>query len=325
MRMRLVLRIAVFTLPIITLIFSAKFHVASTGSQSSRAQRFLLQTATEADTVPPHLLLRPPPPPPPPHSDSARPCEPLSARAVRETAEANAHGVTFVTFANAAQLDFALNWHQHLSLLGLGRSALLGATDEATNRGLSAAGARCFPLKSSIGADEAKWGSPGFSHMGRTKAPVSVASPHSSHLSSPPPRLISAYLGPAHLGSPRPTSPHLASSREPRVAPATQALLVRTLLELNATLLFADVDVVFLRDPLPYLGRQLAAHAQLLFHTDGFGSSPEATVSLPAPRHVLRPSQASPAATPTAPPLPHRPSPPSPRGSRRRPLASRPR
>ena len=127
--MRLVLRIAVFTLPIITLIFSAKFHVASTGSQSSRAQRFLLQTATEADTVPPHLLLRPPPPPPPPHSDSARPCEPLSARAVRETAEANAHGVTFVTFANAAQLDFALNWHQHLSLLGLGRSALLGATD----------------------------------------------------------------------------------------------------------------------------------------------------------------------------------------------------
>jgi len=149
---------------------------------------------------------------------------------VRETAEANTHGVTFVTFANAAQLDFALNWHQHLSLLGLGRSALLGATDEATNRGLSAAGARCFPLKSSIGADEAKWGSPGFSHMGRTKA-----------------------------------------------------LLVRTLLELNATLLFADVDVVFLRDPLPYLGRQLAAHAQLLFHTDGFGSSPEATVSRLSP------------------------------------------
>lgn len=147
---------------------------------------------------------------------------------MRETAEANAHGVTFATFANAAQLDFALSWHQHLSLLGLGRSALLGATDEATNRGLSAAGARCFPLKSSIGADEAKWGSPGFSHMGRTKA-----------------------------------------------------LLVRTLLELNATLLFADVDVVFLRDPLPYLGRQLAAHAQLLFHTDGFGSSPEAIAAQP--------------------------------------------
>ena len=46
--------------------------------------------------------------------------------------------------------------------------------------------------------------------------------------------------------------------------------------ELNATFLFADADVVFLRDPLPYLRRQLELGAQLLFHTDGFGPSAHA-------------------------------------------------
>ena len=43
----------------------------------------------------------------------------------------------------------------------------MGATDDATAAVFARAGATCFPLSSAIGADEAKWGSPGFA---RTKA-----------------------------------------------------------------------------------------------------------------------------------------------------------
>ena len=159
------------------------------------------------------------------HSTSHRPtvCQPLGSALVHGAAAANSLQLAIVTFVNSAQADFALNWLAHLTAAGLRESSLVGATDAAVERTLGAAGAKCFPLSSSIGADEAKWGSPGFAQMGRTKA-----------------------------------------------------LLTRTLLELNATFLFADVDVVFLRDPLPYLRRQLASGAQLLFHTDGFGPSEHA-------------------------------------------------
>ena len=116
-----------------------------------------------------------------------------------------------------------LNWIAHLDALQLAGSALVGATDDATVAGLIAARtrARCFPLTSAIGAAEAKWGSPGFSQMGRTKSK-----------------------------------------------------LLRTLLTMHATVLFADADVAFLRDPLPYIQTQIALGADVLFHTDGFGSSP---------------------------------------------------
>jgi len=155
-------------------------------------------------------------------------CVPLDARLVGAAGAANHLGVVFVTFANDAQADFALNWHAHLAALELASSALVGATDATTEHTLIRAGVRCFPLRSSLGRGEAKWGSDGFSHMGRTKAK-----------------------------------------------------LLRTLLELHATVLFADIDVVFLRDPLPYVGRQLAAGAHLLFHTDGFGSSDAAKLTQP--------------------------------------------
>jgi hypothetical protein len=152
-----------------------------------------------------------------------RPCAPLDANAVSAARASNAANVVFVTFANAAQLDFAMNWHAHVDALHLAGSALMGATDSATAAALSSVGARCFPLESAIGSVEAKWGSPGFAQMGRTKAK-----------------------------------------------------LLRTMLTLGATVLFADVDAVFVRDPVPFVVRQLRAGAHLLFHTDGFGSSQEA-------------------------------------------------
>jgi hypothetical protein len=167
-----------------------------------------------------------PPPPPPPAAGASRPCAAaLDAGIVGAAAAGNTARVVFATFANHAQLDFALNWIAHLAALELAASALVGATDDETARGLERAGtaARCFQLTSDIGSAEAKWGSPGFSQMGRTKSK-----------------------------------------------------LLRTLLTLNATVLFADADVAFLRDPLPYVSHQLAAGAHVLFHTDGFGASPAA-------------------------------------------------
>ena len=148
----------------------------------------------------------------------------LDERLVQAAAMSNSAGVVLVTFANHAQLDFALNWIAHLDELGLAQSALVGATDERAVRGLERQTlAHCFPLSSEIGTGEAKWGSPGFSQMGRTKA-----------------------------------------------------RLLRTLLSFQATVLFADADVAFLRNPLAYVTTQLAAGADVLFHTDGFGSSPDA-------------------------------------------------
>lgn len=161
-------------------------------------------------------------PPPPPRLAEPSQCVPLDAVGVNAAAAANTAGIVIVTFGNAEMIDFLLNWHSHLAALSLHASALMGATDAATARALEAAGARCFPLKSSIGESEAKWGSPGFAQMGRSKA-----------------------------------------------------WLLRALLTLRATVLFADADVVFQRDPLPYLSRQLRLGASLLFHTDGFGSSAE--------------------------------------------------
>ena len=117
---------------------------------------------------------RPPPPPPSPQQHSAaatrRGCEPLGPAMVHAAAASNALKLLVVTFVNAAQGDFALNWLEHLAQVGLRESALVGATDATVARSLGAAGARCFPLESGIGAEEAKWGSPGFAQMGRSKA-----------------------------------------------------------------------------------------------------------------------------------------------------------
>ena len=159
-----------------------------------------------------------------------RECTTLDAQMVTTAAKGNGASIVFATFANHAQLDFALNWIAHLDALNLAGSAVVGATDAPTALGLARAGtaAQCFPLESAIGADEAKWGSAGFSQMGRTKAK-----------------------------------------------------LLRTLLGQRVTVFFADADVAFLRDPLPYVQRQLALGANLLFHTDGFGSSPGALAARP--------------------------------------------
>ena len=116
---------------------------------------------------------RPPPPPPSPQQHSAaatQGCEPLGPAMVHAAAASNALKLLVVTFVNAAQGDFALNWLEHLAQVGLRKSALVGATDATVARSLGAAGARCFPLESGIGAEEAKWGSPGFAQMGRSKA-----------------------------------------------------------------------------------------------------------------------------------------------------------
>ena len=60
-------------------------------------------------------------------------CAPsLEQPLVDAAAASNAHRVVFATFANHAQLDFALNWIAHLDALDLAQSALVGATDDAT-------------------------------------------------------------------------------------------------------------------------------------------------------------------------------------------------
>ncbi|KAL1520276.1 hypothetical protein AB1Y20_023744 [Prymnesium parvum] len=91
-----------------------------------------------------------------------------SAELFDAAAATNSLRLVFVTFANSAQADFALNWLAHLAAYG--RAALVGATDESAARTLSAAGAVCFGVPSAIGEAEAKWGSAGFAQMGRTKA-----------------------------------------------------------------------------------------------------------------------------------------------------------
>ena len=91
-------------------------------------------------------------------------------------------------------------------------------------------------------------------------------------------------------------------------AGAGKSLLVRTFLSYNVTLFFADVDVVLLRDPRPYIDAALADGAQLLFHTDGFGASDEAIADggLELPKYGFTPEMntglflATPAALPLA-------------------------
>lgn len=97
-------------------------------------------------------------------------CEPLTRELAAGAAAANSLGVVFATFTNQAQADFALNWIVHLERLGLEQSALVGATDAGAEHLLVGARRRCFSLSSGIGSDEAKWGSAGFTQMGRTKA-----------------------------------------------------------------------------------------------------------------------------------------------------------
>ena len=201
----------------------------------------IVASSSTASTLHAHPLSAPPgpsqsvPPPPPPKltadplSSSHSPCAPaLSAELTHAAARNNDLGMAVATFANQAQADFAENWLEHLGRVGLRSSALVGATDDASAARLAIAsrGAHCFHVPSLIGSDEAKWGSPGFAQMGRTKA-----------------------------------------------------LLLRTLLSYNVTVLFADVDVAFLRDPRPFVHAALAAGADVLFHTDGFGSSSEALAS----------------------------------------------
>lgn len=132
----------------------------------AHAVRAVSSTSESRGSHPPSPALAAPPLPP------SAPCSPLDAQLVRAAAASNSAGIVFATFANRAQLDFALNWIKHLDALNLSSSALVGATDEATVQGLKQARtpAHCFPLSSAIGADEAKWGSPGFSQMGRTKS-----------------------------------------------------------------------------------------------------------------------------------------------------------
>ena len=96
-------------------------------------------------------------------------CKVLGPSLVRAAESGNELRLVVVTFVNMAQVDFALNWHAHVAQAGLRASAIVGATDGAAALSLDGAGVRCFRLESGIGVEEAKWGSPGFSQMGRTK------------------------------------------------------------------------------------------------------------------------------------------------------------
>ena len=197
-----------------------------------------------------------PPPPPISAASTQSPTPPRTSCAAlspeRARAGAAASGFVVATFVNEAQSDFGRNWLWHVDNVGL--TPLIGATDAAAEKALGY-DARCFALRSEIGAAEAKWGSPGFAQMGRTKS-----------------------------------------------------LLVRTFLSYNVTLFFADVDVVLLRDPRPYIDAALADGAQLLFHTDGFGASDEAIADggLELPKYGFTPEMntglflATPAALPLA-------------------------
>ena len=160
---------------------------------------------------PKHKLLRRTSPPP-------TPCPKLSRERIWQAAKTNQLGLVVVTFANGALLDFALNWLAHIRKTSLKDAALVGATDPDAKARL-ASHLECFALDSAIGKDEAKWGSPGFAHMGRSKA-----------------------------------------------------ALTEQIVSLNVTVLLADADVVFVRDPLPYIARQLNTGAHVLFHTDAFSS-----------------------------------------------------
>lgn len=112
-------------------------------------------------------LAQPRPPAPP---EAKGECEPLTKQLATSVSAGNSLGIVFLTFCNTAQVDFALNWMAQLERLELGESGLIGATDVGAAQVLLAAGKRCFSLASSIGTEEAKWGSPGFAQMGRTKA-----------------------------------------------------------------------------------------------------------------------------------------------------------
>jgi hypothetical protein len=197
-------------------------EVVSTAAVAVHTSSGMAETAS-----PVFALASPPPPPSPP--PSIVPCaSALSPELTHAAARHNDLGMAVATFANKAQADFAENWLEQLGRVGLRTSALVGTTDDASADRLAIAsrGARCFRVASRIGSDEAKWGSPGFAQMGRTKA-----------------------------------------------------LLLRDLLSHNVTVLFADVDVAFLRDPRPFIRAALTAGADILFHTDGFGSSAEALAS----------------------------------------------
>jgi hypothetical protein len=150
-------------------------------------------------------------------------CPLLSTERIQSAAAAAPLGLNaaVITFANAAQADFALNWLHLVRRTSLGAAALVGATDAAAASDLAATGA-CFRLPSSLGPAEARWGSPGFTHMGRTKARLSV-----------------------------------------------------TVLEANVSILFSDADVAIVSDPAPFLAAALRRGADILFHTDGFGASPQ--------------------------------------------------
>jgi len=98
-------------------------------------------------------------------------CPLLSTDLIRRAAAAAPLGLNaaVLTFANAAQADFALNWLTLVRRTSLGGAALVGATDRAAEKALAPSGA-CFSLHSAIGSAEARWGSPGFAEMGRSKA-----------------------------------------------------------------------------------------------------------------------------------------------------------
>lgn len=203
-------------------------EVVSTAGTGTLHTTSLTSSYTSAATT--VLLMQSPPPPlplsPPPSLSSC--ASTLSPELTHAAARQNSLGMAVATFANKAQADFAENWLAQLGRVGLRTSALVGVTDDASAARMASAsrGARCFRVASRIGSDEAKWGSPGFAQMGRTKA-----------------------------------------------------LLLRTLLSHNVTVLFADVDVAFLRDPRPYFRAALTAGADVLFHTDGFGSSADVLAS----------------------------------------------
>eukprot|EP00962_Isochrysis_galbana_P024351 scaffold7453_cov128-Isochrysis_galbana.AAC.6 len=108
-------------------------------------------------------------------AEAAAGCPLLSTARIKSAASAASLGLNaaVVTFANAAQVDFALNWLHLVRRTSLGAAALIGATDDVAAAELATSGA-CFRLPSSVGPSEARWGSPGFAQMGRTKARLAL-------------------------------------------------------------------------------------------------------------------------------------------------------
>ncbi|GAB4816673.1 hypothetical protein N2152v2_003719 [Parachlorella kessleri] len=177
-------------------------------------------------------------------------CPPLTEALLHSVAKDNA---VMLALLNSAQQDFGLNWLKHVQQAGLSYF-MVAALDANTSALLAGLKVPCFEYLDKVGSASQGVPSSNQDASGNSSSSDSSGSGKVSSSSS------------STAGGSRGSSNFAWGQEGWRRVVWTKVLILRQVVDWGFNVVFSDMDVIWMRDPLPLF--QLHPHADILWSTD---------------------------------------------------------